>query len=145
MIRQIALPVRRAVTIATVACTLVSCADDPLSVDLDVITPESAASATGAQALRAAALRDVWIFTGYNVYVRPEGAAFGPALAAGLPPLEADGTMSHVVTGFTSGVRYYFAVRSRTEQRIRAVLDDGQRARYDLDSRPTNRGPADSK
>lgn len=34
------------------------------------------------------------------------------------------------------------AVRSRTEQRIRAVLDEGQRARYDLDSRPTNRGPS---
>lgn len=28
------------------------------------------------------------------------------------------------------------AVRSRTEQRIRAVLDDGQRSRFDADSRP---------
>lgn len=28
------------------------------------------------------------------------------------------------------------AVRGRTEQRIRAVLDDGQRARFDADSRP---------
>ncbi|MBX3462213.1 MAG: hypothetical protein KF830_03505 [Planctomycetes bacterium] len=28
------------------------------------------------------------------------------------------------------------AVRSRTEQRIRALLDDGQRARFDADSRP---------
>ena len=68
MIRQIALPMRRAVACGATMLALVSCADDPLAVDLDVITPESAASATGAQALRAAALRDVWIFTGYNVY-----------------------------------------------------------------------------
>jgi hypothetical protein len=68
MMRQIPLPVRRALALGTAVLTLAACADDPLAVDLDVITPESAASATGAQALRAAALRDVWVFTGYNVY-----------------------------------------------------------------------------
>lgn len=36
------------------------------------------------------------------------------------------------------------AVRSRTEQRIRAVLDDEQRARYDVDSRPSNGTPSSS-
>ena len=36
------------------------------------------------------------------------------------------------------------AVRSRTEQRIRAVLDDEQRARYDVDSRPGNGTPSSS-
>lgn len=32
--------------------------------------------------------------------------------------------------------REVLAVRSRTEQRIRALLDEGQRARFDADSRP---------
>ena len=31
------------------------------------------------------------------------------------------------------------AIRSRTQQRLRALLDDRQRASYDLESRPTNR------
>jgi hypothetical protein len=47
---------------ATIGCS------DPLEVDLDVITPASASSAVGAQALRAAALRDMWVYTGFNVY-----------------------------------------------------------------------------
>lgn len=58
---------RRGVLAAVCAMFLVGCAD-PLEVDLDVITPGSAGSAVGAQALRAAALRDMWVFTGFNVY-----------------------------------------------------------------------------
>jgi hypothetical protein len=34
------------------------------------------------------------------------------------------------------------ALRTATEQRIRALLDDEQRARYDRDSRPPGREPA---
>lgn len=58
---------RRGVLAVVSAWFLVGCSD-PLEVDLDVITPSSAGSAVGAQALRAAAVRDMWIFTGYNVY-----------------------------------------------------------------------------
>lgn len=39
-----------------------------VEVDLPVIAPSNASNAAGAQALRAAALRDMWIFTGSNVY-----------------------------------------------------------------------------
>ena len=34
------------------------------------------------------------------------------------------------------------ALRTATEQRIRALLDDEQRARYDRDSRPSGQPPA---
>lgn len=66
MIRQTLLPARRVLLAATALLSL-GCGD-PLEVDLDVITPANAASTTGALALRAAALRDMWIFTGSNVY-----------------------------------------------------------------------------
>ncbi len=52
---------------AALLLAVASC-QDPLEVDLDVITPENAKSAVGANALRAAALRDMWVFTGSNVY-----------------------------------------------------------------------------
>lgn len=54
--------------LAVALATVLSGCSDPLEVDLDVITPTSAGSAVGAQALRAAAVRDMWVFTGYNVY-----------------------------------------------------------------------------
>jgi hypothetical protein len=49
---------------ASMACSV----DDLTEVELPVITPENAASVAGAKAASAAAIRDLWIFTGYNVY-----------------------------------------------------------------------------
>lgn len=59
----------RLVLAPAVALTLTGCDFDELvEVELPVIAPSNAANAAGAQALRAAALRDMWIYTGSNVY-----------------------------------------------------------------------------
>jgi starch-binding outer membrane protein, SusD/RagB family len=57
------------VAAVTLSITAIACSGDPLAVDLDVITPASAASSSGAQAMRNTALYDMWYSTGYNVFL----------------------------------------------------------------------------
>lgn len=62
-------PTRRLLVLPALALLATGCDFDELvEVELPVISPTNASNAAGAQALRAAALRDMWVFTGSNVY-----------------------------------------------------------------------------
>lgn len=60
--------------------------------------------------------------TGYHVYVRHAGAAYGAALDAGRPAPAADGSIAYVVNGLTAGQPYYFAVTAYTATALESGL-----------------------
>jgi hypothetical protein len=60
--------------------------------------------------------------TGYYVYVRHAGSAYGAPLDAGQPAVEADGSMAYRVSGLSAGETYYFAVSAYTADAIESGL-----------------------
>jgi len=75
---------------------------------------------------------------GYRVYVRQSGTPYGAPLDLFVPPLGADGTMSYVAIGLTSGITYYFGVTAYggdgTESGFSAELPLGPISRCAIDT-----------
>lgn len=80
---------RRAAIASIASLLVVACnTDDLLKVDLDVITPEAAASVAGAQAQRAAAIRDFTLYYGFNVSLWSVDGLITDQLINGRPGFE---------------------------------------------------------
>ena len=62
--------------------------------------------------------------TGYKVYARQSGAAFGPGIDVGNPAADVDGQIHSVVTGMASGVMNYFAVSAYNSSGSDSVLSN---------------------
>jgi len=75
---------------------------------------------------------------GYRAYVRQSGTPYGAPVDVFVPPLGADGTMSYVTLGLTSGITYYFGVTAYgadgTESGFSAELPLGPISRCAIDT-----------